>query len=121
MAALGQIESLLGALDDTVKRTFVQVFRALVPNLQFGPVSHQTKSLNHQAYYLVSTTATSTGTEFSILHGLGRAPYLAMSVLPLDSTSVESLRLRVTRVADAQRIYLSSPDSTAALFALLVE
>lgn len=121
MANLGNIEALLGSLEDSVKKVMVQVFRALVPNQRFGSVEHQSKSENFQAYYLVSTTAASTGTEFSIAHGLARAPYLAMLVLPLDSTGLETVRLRVTRAADAQRLYFQSPDSTSAVFALLTE
>ena len=121
MASLGYIEGLLGALDDSIKKVLVQVVRAMVPTQRFGPVDHQVKSENFQAYYVLSTTASSTGTEFSIQHGLGRAPYLALPVIPLDSTRFEHVHLRVTRSADAQRVYLSSPDSTGALIALLLE
>ena len=121
MANLGNLESLLGPLEDTIRRVLLQVLRALVPNQRFGPVEHQTKSENFQAYYLTSTTAASTGTEFSILHGMGRIPYLAIPILPLDSTGLEIVRLRATRVADAQRVYLQAPDTTSALVALLVE
>lgn len=119
MAALGGIEAELGGLPTDLKKALSAVFRYLVPNLRHGPVGHQDKSENFQAYYLTSTTAGSTG-EFSIAHGLGRTPYLAIPVLALDSVGAEIVPLEVSRAADNQRVYLKS-SNTNRVFTILVE
>lgn len=90
-----------------------------MPFAQFGPAVHQDKATNFQAYFLQSTTASSTG-EFSIVHGLGRAPYLAIPVLPLDSSGAVLPPLEVSRAADDQRVYLRSTMTNTPFF-LLVE
>ena len=121
MASIGGLEALIGSLPPDTKRVFTEVLRALVPFLRFGPVTHQTKAENFTSWTIVSTTATSTS-EFSILHGLGRAPYRAMPVLDLNSSGMELIPLRVTRPADASRIYLkTSAGSTGAVFCLQIE
>lgn len=98
-----------------------EVFRALVPFLRFGPVEHQQKAENFASYAIVSTTATSTG-EFSVAHGLGRAPYRAMPVLDLNSSGMSLVSVYVSRPADASRIYLKADaGSTGKVFALQIE
>lgn len=113
MAALGTLESLVGGLEDRTKRALVECWRALVPNLRGGPVEHQTKLENFQRYYVNSTTSSTADNEFSVLHGLGRTPYAMRPVLPLDQIGAKTVRLEVTRAADAQRIYLKSPEANA--------
>lgn len=119
MAALGGLEALIGSLPADTKRVMTELLRALVPFLRFGPVDHQQKAENLASFALISTTADSTG-EFSVLHGMGRAPYRAMPILALNSSGMELVPLRVTRPADAMRIYLKST-STGAVFAIQVE
>lgn len=121
MSVPGFVESLLGGLDADVKRVLTEVARYILPNGRFGPVTHQTKAENFNAFYLVSTTASDTA-EFSVVHGLGRTPYLAIPVLPVESSGILLPVLRVTRPADGQRVYLKADaGSTNAPFALLVE
>ena len=120
MAAIGGLEAIVGGLEATLKKTMVELIRAAFPNLRFGPVEHQRKSENFLSYYVSSTTNSTANDEFSVLHGLGRVPYLAVSVLPLDSSNAKTVRLEVTRPADAQRVYLRSPE-TSAKVTLLVE
>ena len=123
MASLGGLESLIGSLPADTKRVLTEVLRALVPFLRFGPAEHQTKAENFASYVVVSTTATSTS-EFSILHGMGRAPYRAEQVINLNSSGMWMVGLKVTRPADASRIYLkasSNGASTNKVFALQVE
>ena len=112
MAALGGVLAELGGLPADLKKTFTNVFTYLVPNLRFGPIEHQTKAENFQGFYVNSTTASSTG-EFSILHGLGRIPYLLKPVLPLDVTGAQMVPLEVTRAADVNRVYLKSSVTNA--------
>ena len=121
MASLGGIESLLGSLPVDTKRVFTEVFRALVPFLRFGPVTHQQKAENFAGYTLVSTTASDTG-EFTVAHGLGRAPFRLMPSLDLNSSGMELPILRVSRPADASRIYLkASAGSTNKVFSFYLE
>lgn len=119
MASLGGIEVLLGALESNTKKVLTEVMRALVPNLRFGPVDHQTKCENFQGYTLTSTTATSTG-EFSVAHGLGRTPYRLMPAMDLSSSGGNFVPLTCTRPADAQRIYVKS-SITNVVFSVYIE
>ena len=120
VSQIGFVESLLSGLETTTKKSLTEVFRHLVPNAQFGPVDHQEKALNFQAYYLNSTTPSSSNTEFSIPHGLGRTPYLVLPVLALDQVGAQIIPLTMSRAADSQRVYFTSP-STSAAFSILVE
>ena len=101
-----------------MRKVFTEVLRALVPNLRFGP-SDQTKSENFRCYYVESTTPAASTTEFSIEHGMGVTPYLAVPVLPLDSSGVWLAELRVSRPADSQRVYFTSPTTNAVIRLLL--
>ena len=121
MATVGFVESLLGGVEANLKRVLTEAFRYALPNGRFGPVDHQTKSESFGAYYVVSTTASDTG-EFSIVHGMGRAPYLAVPILPVNSSGFVLPVVRVTRPADGQRVYLKADAvSTNAIFTLLLE
>ena len=120
MSITGYVESLLGGLPPDVKKVETEIYRYVLPNGRFGPVSHQAKTENFNAVYVASTTAAVANTEFSILHGLGRAPYVVIPVLPLDVIGGTIVRLQVTRAADAMRVYLRSPD-TSAVIALYLE
>ena len=121
MAALGGLESLIGSLPSDTRRVMTEVLRALVPFLRFGPVSHQQKAENFASYVLISTTATSTS-EFSVAHGLGRAPYRAQAVLDLNSSGMHMVPLTVTKPADASRLYLKTEaGSTNRVFAIQIE
>ena len=121
MASLGGLEALIGSLPADTKRVMTELLRALVPFLRFGPVEHQDKAENFAGATLVSTTATSTS-EFSIQHGLGRAPFRFMPCLDLNSSGMELVNVRVSRPADASRIYLrAEAGSTGKVFAFYVE
>ena len=121
MAPLGSAEAEIGSLPPDLKRVFTNLLRIVVPFLRYGPAEHQAKAENFASYCLVSTTATDTG-EFSVAHGLGRAPYRAEQVVNLNSSGMEYLNLRVSRPADASRIYLKAvAGSTNKVFALQIE
>lgn len=120
MAVPGFAEALLGGLDTDIKRVLTELVRYVLPNSKFGPPDHQVKSESFQAYYVLSTTASTSNDEFSILHGMGRIPYTALPFLDLASTGAQLLGLTVTRAADAQRVYLRST-SVSAPFVLLLE
>jgi hypothetical protein len=120
MADASYVKSLVGALANDVKLALGQAFTYVLDNLRFGAVEHQTRATNFQAYYLTGVTSSNALQEFSIAHGLGRAPYVAFPVLPLDQIGAQLAPLQVSRAADNSRIYLKSA-STSAAIALLVE
>ena len=121
VAVPGFAEALLGGLEADVKRVLTELVRYVLPNGKFGPPdSHQTKSESFQAYWLKSTTASTASDEFSVIHGMGRTPYLALPCLDLTSSGGQAITLTVSRPADGQRIYFRSP-STAAPVVVLVE
>ena len=120
MATSGFVDALLGSLPADIKKAMTEAFRYVLPNGRFGPVSHQAKTENFQAYYVQGVTSSVANTEFSIVHGMGRAPYVAIPVLPLDYIGVTFVGLTVTRIADSQRLYLRSA-STSATVTLYVE
>ena len=121
MAALGGLEALIGSLPADTKRVMTELLRAMVPYLRFGPVEHQDKAENFAGVTLVSTTASDTG-EFSVLHGLGTAPFRLMPSLDLNSSGMELINVRCSRPADASRIYLKAiAGSTNKVFSIYVE
>ena len=120
MAPLGSVEAEIGSLPPDIKRVFTNVLRLLVPFLRFGPID-TAKCENFAGYNLTSTTASDTG-EFSVAHGLGRAPYRAMPSINLNSSGTALVLVQVSRPADASRIYLKAEaGSTNKVFSLYVE
>lgn len=92
----------------------------MVPFLRFGPVD-EAKCENFAGYNITSTTASDTN-EFTVAHGLGRAPYRLMPALNLNSSGMELVNCRVSRPADASRIYLKAiAGSTNKVFAIYIE
>lgn len=121
MASLGGLEAIIGSLPADTKRIMQELLRAWVPFSRFGPVDHQQKAENFAGVTLISTTASDTG-EFSIQHGLGRAPFRLMPSLDLNSSGMELVNVRCSRPADASRIYLKAiAGSTNKAFAIYVE
>lgn len=122
MASLGYIESLLNSLDAKIKLAINKAFEHAVksPGYQIGGIAHQEKAQNFKWIRLDSVTSSVANQEFTIAHGIGSMPIYAIPLVPLESSGVWLPRLKVTRPADASRIYLSSPD-TGAAFTVLVE
>lgn len=120
MANPAYIESLTAGLDSPTRLAFKRVFDYVLRNLRFGPVVHQDRTENLQAYYLSSTTPATANEEFTIAHGLARTPYVLIPVLGLDAVNSQIVPLTVSRAADEYRIYLKS-SSTSAAIAVMVE
>ena len=121
MATAGYIEAQLGSLPSAMRAVFRGVFDYVLTSFRLGRPTAQRRAENLQLYYLTATTPAIANEEFSIVHGLPRAPYLALPVLALDGLGGGQLvRLGVPRAADATRIYLTSPDVNAPIV-LLVE
>jgi hypothetical protein len=118
MANASYIATKLGGLDAPVRRVLDDIFTYILSNLRIGRPTADSRSENLQMYFLEATTPAVANTEFSLPHGLGRAPYLAIPVLPLDA-GAKLVRLTVSRAPDAARVYLSSPDTSAPVTILI--
>lgn len=115
MAQKGYVESLLNVLPDGVKTPVTQAFRHVLDNLAIGLPDASKRATNFRWYRFDTVTSSVANTEFSIHHGQGAIPLVCWPVLFLDSSGGQVVRLRVTRPSDAQRIYLSSPDTSASV------
>jgi hypothetical protein len=120
MANASYIQTLLAAMSREDRQALNGVFEYLLANLRLGHADTGTRAENFQLYALEGTTASVANTEFTIAHGLGTAPYLLIPVLPLDAVNAELVPLKVTRAADASRVYLSSSVASAPI-RMLVE
>lgn len=119
MADSGYVVSLLGGLGADVKRVFSTLFEYLLRDLAWGQVEDKERAGNFRGYYYTATTAAVASEEFTIAHGLGVTPYVLVPVLPLDVEGAQTVRLEVSRVADAQRVYLTSPDTSAVIYVMI--
>lgn len=115
MASKGYVESLLNSLPEGVKNPVTQAFRYLLDNIAIGLPDNTKRATNLRWYRFDTVTSSVANTEFSIHHGQGSSPLLCLPVAFLDSSGGQVVRLKVTRAADAQRIYFSSPDTGASL------
>lgn len=121
MADLGYCKTLIrGVPDERTRSVLDQVVTHILGNIRFGVPEHQTRATNLQAYWVSGTTPSVADQEFSIAHGLGTAPHWAVQVVDLSQPGAKSVRLEVTKAADARRIYLNSPETDAPV-TLLVE
>jgi hypothetical protein len=113
VADLSSLLSKLNGLDVATKKALTALFTELVPNTRFGhPKGEQPDpSKNFGGGFFQGTTSAVADREFSITHGFGRAPYLAIPVLPLDQVGSQIPLLTVTRAADDKRVYFSCPDT----------
>ena len=120
MATPGYIESLAGGLDRDLRVALRRIFDYVLRNLRIGPVVHQTRAENWQAYFLTATTPATANQEFSIAHGLATTPHTLIPVLGLDAVNQSLVPLTVSRAADANRVYFISA-STSVVFWVYVE
>lgn len=118
MAKAAYLKTLFGGVDSSLRRSLDQAWEYVLGNLRFGRPIAGDRAENIQAYYQEGTTPSVANTEFSILHGLERAPYLIVPVLPLVE-GAQLVRLTVTRAPDTMRVYLSSPDTDAPVTILI--
>lgn len=120
MADIGYVRSLLtGIADEKTRRILMTCFEHLMGNVTYGEPDHQARATNFQSYYEASTTAATSGTEFSIVHGMGKTPHLAIPVLDLTAAGSQVVPLRVSRVADDARVYFTSSSTSAPIMVLL--
>lgn len=120
MASKSLVETLLNKLPDAVKGPVTQAFRHLFEaGIALGGTEDTKRAGNFKWIRFDAVTSSVANTEITIHHGLGQKPLHCLPFLPLDSSGVQLVRVKVTRPADLQRIYLSSPDTGAALSVLV--
>lgn len=122
MADLGDIESTIRTLPQPLRAPMNQIVRPLVKDMRFGhPKGMQPDpAQNFGGGFFAATTAATPGEEFTIAHGFGRTPYLAIPVLPLDQVNASTVQLTVSRVADDKRVYFTSTEASVS-FTVYIE
>lgn len=118
MADFGNVDVMLAGLSDIDQRKLLSaIFKyVLKSGLRFGRSIDGDPSENFGGGFFSTTTPSVANEEFTVPHSFGRKPYLLIPVLPLDQVNAKIVRLQVSRAADANRIYLKSPDTDAAVF-----
>ena len=117
MADPGYIRSLINGLaDEAGRRGLVLAFEEVLGNFTIGPVEDGKRAVNGQTYFFTATTSSVANTEFSIHHGQGQSPLWVRPILPCDAVNAQTVLLTTTRAADEQRVYLSSPSTSAAIY-----
>jgi len=112
----GNVESMLSGLDDKTQRILRRIFEYVLKDLRFGRGEDGYPAKNFGAGFYAATTPAVANTAFTVTHSFGRIPYLVVPVLPLDKPGAKIVRLTVTQAADASRLYLSSPDTSAPIY-----
>lgn len=120
MAEKGYIASLLNTLDASLKAPLKYAFDYAMDNLSLGAMSPSPKATNFRFYRLDGVSSSVANQEFSLVHGTGQVPINLLPLAPLSNVGTQIIRLQVTRAPDVNRIYLSSPD-TSASFSVLLE
>ncbi len=116
MAAFGNIDRILNALDASIRPTLSAAFEYLCREIAIGD---NTKAENFSWYRVSGTTHATANTEFSIAHGMDHAPSKLIPIVQLDSTGGALVPLVVSRISDSKRIYLKSSSTGAAFVAYL--
>lgn len=120
MADFGNVETMLAGLQDANdRRIFKQVFQYLLKDVRLGRAVDGDPSKNFGGGFFTATTPAVANTEFRIAHTFGRPPYLLIPVVPLHVVNATLSRLTVTRAADSAYVYLSSPDTSVAVYVYL--
>ncbi len=116
MADKGSIDLALNTLDPAIRKPIANAIKDLADNWRLGEPDEGRRATNAQWYLRSATTPASSNTEFTIAHGLGAAPIAIYPALFLDQVNSQIVPLKVTRAADASRVYLSSPSTSAVFF-----
>lgn len=114
MADIGAIESEIKSLPVELRPTMLRIFRLFLKDIRFGhPTGDQPDPMvNMAGGFFHGTTPATPGDQFTIAHGFGRVPYLAVPVLRLDSVGSSIVSLTVARAADDKRVYFTSTEAS---------
>lgn len=119
MADFATVQTYLNGLEDKVKTILNVVLEYVLKDIRFGRAVSGEPSKNFGGGFFSAVTPSVANQEFTVPHTFGRKPYLCMPVLPLDQVGAKIVRLEVARAADASRIYLKSPETSATIFLYL--
>lgn len=122
MADLGSIEQDINSLPVELRKTFLGIFRSFLKDIRFGhPLGETPDPMQNMAGAFVhGVTAATPGDVFTIAHGFGLKPYLAVPVLRLDGVGSSIVSLTVAQVADDRRLYFTSTEASVP-FTLAIE
>lgn len=118
MADIGGVKADLAAFEGAQKTGLQNAFTYVLNNLSLLPTDRG-RAINMQLYYKSGITSSNANAEFSIAHGLERAPTVLFPAVTLNEVGARIVPLEVTRAADAKRVYLKS-SSTSAPITILV-
>lgn len=124
------IDAMLSAIPDpATQQTLKGVFRYLLTGtIRFGRATGSTAqsaastSVPSQSLgggWFMTTTPANANTEFAIQHNYGHPPYLLIAGAPLDQVGAAIVRLTVSRAADANNVYLKSPETSQPIYVYL--
>jgi hypothetical protein len=115
MADSSYLKSLLGGLSSEIRLAMGNVLDSMLRELRLGQPTTGVRAPggNFQLYPVQTTTPAVANEVFSIEHGLGRTPYVAIPMLDLTAEGAKLVPLTVERAADSNRIYLSSTSTSA--------
>lgn len=112
MSDLGRILQEINGLPTEQRKLFTSIFTDVVKNTRFGHPTGDARDpcVNFAGGFFHAVTPANAGDEFTIAHGFGRTPYLAIPVLLLDTVGSSTVSLTVSRAADANRMYFTSTE-----------
>lgn len=113
MADISYIDQQLASFPSEQRKSLKLAFQYLLDNWRLGVPTSGERATNSQLYYFTATTPAVANTEFAIVHGIGQAPYNIVQVLDPNAVNAQMIPLKVTRLADADRLYLSSSVASA--------
>lgn len=108
-----------GIADLVSQRILKAAFKYLLRDIRFGRVIVGKAATNMSGGYFSGITPSVANQEFAIAHTFGSPPYLLLPVLPMDQVSASMVRLTVSRAADANNVYLKSPETSQTVFVYL--
>ena len=116
MARIEYVRNFLSGFDTALKTALNSIFEYVLGNLRLGrpTTTGNNRAENLQWYYYEARTHAVANTEFSIAHGLARAPYAVIPFLNPQLEGATLPTLAIPRVADARRVYFSSPTTDVA-------
>ena len=113
MSDLGYVSREIASLPRELRPALTRIFQSVVKDGRFGHPADSEPSQNFAGAFYEFTTPATPGDTFTIAHQFGRAPYLLIPVLPLDTVNAAIVPLVVQRVADDRRVYLTSSEASA--------
>ena len=119
MANTSFVNSKLAPFAGAQKSALTSIFDYILKDIRFGRCDPGGGITNIAVYGFEGRTHATPDTEFSIEHGMKVTPRLLIPALSLGTVNQELVPLKVTREADAERIYLSSSVADAPIRVLV--